>query len=119
MAELTSERGGASQPDPDIVAALLPSGIIRRFALTDFYSETVEGQSGCPGDTVSTISFDTPTGEIEEQRASLLASHIKVSPVLARVIERGANYLIPTDRQAKLPPGKRVVFVPVPEDLAS
>ena len=122
------ERIPASQlltADPDQqLATVWPSGQIKHVLAAAVLAEYESGQADQPAtDPDSQLYLDMPIGEAEQRRADVLTKWLRVSPALASVLERPDEQTEPNQpirrRESTLPPGKRVVFVPIPKRLAA
>lgn len=101
----SSGQDAQSHPDANLVATLLPSGIVRKIPFTALFPETAADITG--------YADVYPESERELQQAKILTDFAGVSPAEARVIERE---IVPGTSRPKIetPPGQRVVYVPVP-----
>lgn len=96
---------------PERGATVLPSGIVRAFPLAAIFDDQV--QELREGREITPAQIDRPEGEFEEQRASLLADFVRVSPAFARVLVRETQPRSAPVPKHILPPVSRLVFVPI------
>jgi hypothetical protein len=93
-----------------LIATLFPSGQVKKQPQEVILQEQMDALIAEPG---SSLRIDIPRSEQEIQTAERLASHARVSPALVRVFEREVRGPSTQSISPNLPPGNRVVFVPV------